>query len=202
AMGRRSYSSYCGGLAAGNTNWQRLADVLFGAFNPSGKLTMSFPRHVGQCPIYYNRYNTGRPTGGNGVFWSHYTDESNDPLYPFGFGLSYTQFAYDKLQVTVEAGKRVLVTVDVTNVGKRVGEEVSQLYLHDKVASVARPVKELKGFQKYSLEPGETQKLEFVLTPEELGYYNNQGEFVVEAGSFSVMVGTNSQQGLWADFEW
>ncbi len=186
----------------GTQTGNAIADVLFGAFNPSGKLTMSFPRHVGQCPIYYNHYNTGRPTGGNGVFWSHYTDESNDPLYPFGFGLSYTQFAYDKLQVTVEAGKRVLVTVDVTNVGKRVGEEVSQLYLHDKVASVARPVKELKGFQKYSLEPGETQKLEFVLTPEELGYYNNQGEFVVEAGSFSVMVGTNSQQGLWADFEW
>ncbi|MGV8828498.1 MAG: beta-glucosidase BglX [Breznakibacter sp.] len=186
----------------GTQTGNAIADVLFGAFNPSGKLTMSFPRHVGQCPIYYNHYNTGRPTGGNGVFWSHYTDESNDPLYPFGFGLSYTEFAYDKLQVAVEAGKRVLVTVDVTNVGTRVGEEVSQLYLHDKVASVARPVKELKGFQKYSLEPGETKKLEFVLTPEELGFYNNQGEFVVEAGSFSVMVGTNSQQGVWADFEW
>ncbi|MBP8790874.1 MAG: beta-glucosidase BglX [Breznakibacter sp.] len=134
----------------GTQTGNAIADVLFGAFNPSGKLTMSFPRHVGQCPIYYNHYNTGRPTGGNGVFWSHYTDESNDPLYPFGFGLSYTEFAYDKLQVAVEAGKRVLVTVEVTNVGKRVGEEVSQLYLHDKVASVARPVKELKGFQKYS----------------------------------------------------
>lgn len=186
----------------GTQTGNAIADVLFGAYNPSGKLTMSFPRHVGQCPIYYNHYNTGRPTGGNGVFWSHYTDESNDPLYPFGFGLSYTEFAYDKLQVSVEAGKRVLVTVEVTNVGKRAGEEVSQLYLHDKEASVARPVKELKGFQKYSLEPGETKKLEFELTPEELGFYNNQGEFVVEPGAFSVMVGTNSQQGLWAEFEW
>ena len=186
----------------GTQTGNAIADVLFGAYNPSGKLTMSFPRHVGQCPIYYNHYNTGRPTGGNGVFWSHYTDESNDPLYPFGFGLSYTEFAYDKLQVSVEAGKRVLVTVEVTNIGKRAGEEVSQLYLHDKVASVARPVKELKGFQKYSLEPGETKKLEFELTPEELGFYNNQGEFVVEPGAFSVMVGTNSQQGLWAEFEW
>ncbi len=186
----------------GTQTGNAIADVLFGTYNPSGKLTMSFPRHVGQCPIYYNHYNTGRPTGGNGVFWSHYTDESNDPLYPFGFGLSYTEFAYDKLQVSVEAGKRVLVTVEVTNIGKRAGEEVSQLYLHDKVASVARPVKELKGFQKYNLEPGETKKLEFVLTPEELGFYNNQGEFVVEPGSFSVMVGTNSQKGLLADFEW
>lgn len=186
----------------GTQTGNAIADVLFGTYNPSGKLTMTFPRHVGQCPIYYNHYNTGRPTGGNGVFWSHYTDESNDPLYPFGFGLSYTEFAYDKLQVAVEAGKRVLVTVEVTNVGKRAGEEVSQLYLHDKVASVARPVKELKGFQKYSLEPGETKKIEFVLTPEELGFYNNQGEFVVEPGSFSVMVGTNSQKGLWSDFEW
>ncbi len=186
----------------GTQTGNAIADVLFGTYNPSGKLTMSFPRHVGQCPIYYNHYNTGRPTGGNGVFWSHYTDESNDPLYPFGYGLSYTEFAYDNLQVAVEAGKRVLVTVEVTNVGKRAGEEVSQLYLHDKVASVARPVKELKGFQKYSLEPGETKKLEFELTPEELGFYNNQGQFVVEPGAFSVMVGTNSQQGLWAEFEW
>lgn len=186
----------------GTQTGNAIADVLFGTYNPSGKLTMSFPRHVGQCPIYYNHFNTGRPTGGNGVFWSHYTDESNDPLYPFGYGLSYTEFAYDNLQVAVEAGKRVLVTVEVTNVGKRAGEEVSQLYLHDKVASVARPVKELKGFQKYSLESGETKKLEFELTPEELGFYNNQGQFVVEPGAFSVMVGTNSQQGLWAEFEW
>ncbi|WP_430810436.1 MULTISPECIES: beta-glucosidase BglX [unclassified Carboxylicivirga] len=186
----------------GTMTGHAVADVLFGAYNPSGKLTMSFPRHVGQCPIYYNHYNTGRPTGGNGVFWSHYTDESNDPLYPFGYGLSYTTFSYDKLQVQVEPGNKVTVSVEVTNSGERAGEEVTQLYLHDKVASVARPVKELKGFKKYRLEPGETKTLTFELTPTELGFYDNEGEFIVEPGAFSLMVGTNSQEGLWADFNW
>ena len=184
------------GTQAGNA----IAQVLFGEYNPAGKLPMTFPRSEGQVPIYYNYYNTGRPGPKAEVFWSHYIDESNKPLYPFGYGLSYTRFQYSNLSIQASGQSNFKVTVTVTNTGKMAGEEVAQLYIRDKVASVVRPVKELKGFKKFSLQPGESREVEFILTDAELGFYNNSGEFVVEPGEFDVMVGTNSQEGISGKF--
>lgn len=185
----------------GTQSGNAIAQVLFGDYNPSGKLTMTFPRSVGQVPIYYNHYRTGRPAPQDGmVFWTHYMDESNEPLYPFGYGLSYTSFEYSNLQIDAENPNAVKVSVTITNTGKRSGEEVVQLYLHDKAASVARPVKELKGFEKIALKAGQNKTLTFTLTEKEQGFYNTNGEFVVEAGEFDVMVGTNSIEGLTASF--
>ncbi|MEZ4809198.1 MAG: beta-glucosidase BglX [Allomuricauda sp.] len=184
------------GSQAGNA----IANVVFGAYNPSGKLPMTFPRSVGQVPIYYNHFSTGRPNSQPNVFWTHYSDEKNEPLFPFGYGLSYTTFAYSDLQVDATNQANVKVSVTVSNTGKVPGEEVVQLYIHDKVASVTRPVKELKGFQKISLAPNASQKVEFTLTDKELGFYNHQYEFVVEPGEFDIMVGTNSQEGLTTTF--
>jgi beta-glucosidase len=177
-----------------------IAQVLFGGYNPGGKLPMTFPRSVGQVPIYYNYFNTGRPGPKEEVFWSHYTDETNQPLYPFGFGLSYTEFQYSDLQIDASDNNKIKVRVTVKNIGKVKGEEVTQLYIRDKVASVVRPVKELKGFKKYALMPGESKEIEFILADEELGFYDNTGKFIVEAGEFEVMVGTNSQEGLKGEF--
>ncbi|WP_430972355.1 beta-glucosidase BglX [Sunxiuqinia rutila] len=185
----------------GTQSGNAIAQVLYGDYNPSGKLTMSFPRHVGQCPIYYNHYSTGRPDVKPEVFWSHYSDESNDPLYPFGYGLSYTTFEYDALQVNVKSNEMVEVLVNVTNTGQVEGEEVVQLYLHDKAASVVRPVKELKGFEKIFLKPAESKQVKFTLTNKELGFFNHKGEFVVEPGMFDLMVGTSSVEGLNGQFE-
>jgi beta-glucosidase len=159
---------------------------------------MTFPRSVGQVPIYYNHYSTGRPTPKDVVFWSHYGDELNSPLYPFGFGLSYTQFDYSNLKIDDKDPAKIKVSVTLKNSGKREGEEVVQLYISDKVASVVRPVRELKGFQKLNLKAGESRNVEFVLTDAELGFYNNTGEFIVEPGEFGVMVGTDSQKGIHA----
>ncbi len=185
----------------GTQTGHAVAQVLFGEYNPAGKLPMTFPRHVGQVPIYYNQYSSGRPGPKTEVFWPHYMDESEKPLYPFGYGLSYTKFDYTDLNINVLEGRKVEVSVVVTNSGDRVGEEVVQLYLHDKVASVVRPVKELKGFEKISLEPSQTYKVVFTLSEKELGFYNGQGEFVVEPGDFGVMVGTSSVEGLTSEFE-
>ncbi len=186
----------------GTQSGNAIADVLFGAYNPSGKLPISFPRSVGQCPIYYNHFNTGRPVNSaNNVFWSHYTDESNDPLFPFGYGLSYSTFEYSDLHIDDSNASSIKVSVKVTNTGKIEGEEVTQLYIRDLHASVVRPVKELKGFEKYSLKPGESKSVTFTLTEKELGFYNNQGHFMVEPGSFDVMIGTNSQNGISGSFE-
>ena len=185
----------------GSESGNAIAQTLFGDNNPSGKLPMSFPKSVGQLPLYYNHYATGRPGPKPDVFWSHYTDESNDPLYPFGFGLSYTTFAYSDLQVQVLSADRVSVQASVKNTGNLAGEEVVQLYLRDKVASVVRPVKELKGFRKLSLKPGEAATVRFDLSAEELGFYTNTGEFVVEPGEFEVLVGGNSNEGLKGRFE-
>ncbi len=185
----------------GTQSGNAIANVLYGDYNPSGKLPMTFPRSVGQVPIYYNHYSTGRPVSEGNVFWSHYSDEANTPLYPFGFGLSYTQFEYSDLSVDASNPKAVKVMVTVTNVGSRTGEEVVQLYLQDKVASVVRPVKELKGFQKFSLSPKGTKRVSFTLTEKELGFYNTKGKFIVEPGMFEVQVGTNSQEGLSKSFE-
>ncbi len=184
----------------GSQTGNAIAQVLFGDYNPGGKLPMTFPKSVGQVPIYYNHYSTGRPGPKPEVFWSHYGDESTKPLYPFGYGLSYTKFEYSNLTITAAEQATIKVSVMVKNTGKISGEEVTQLYIHDKVASVVRPVKELKGFKKFMLNPGESKVVEFVLTEAELGFYNNEGVFTVEAGDFDVMVGTNSEQGLSGKF--
>lgn len=184
----------------GTQGGNAIAQVLFGDYNPAGKLPMTFPRSVGQVPIYYNYYNTGRPGPKPEVFWSHYTDESNKPLYPFGFGLSYTSFAYSALQINATDQANIKVSVTVTNAGKLDGTEVAQLYIHDKVASVVRPVKELKGFSRFTLKAGEAKQVEFVLTAAELGFYDTNGKFIVEPGDFDIMVGPNSQEGVVGSF--
>jgi beta-glucosidase len=184
----------------GSQSGNAIAQVLFGEYNPSGKLPMSFPRSVGQVPIGYNKFNTGRAIPQENVFWSTYTDESIDPLFPFGHGLSYTTFDYSDLSVEVTGKNQVSVKVTVTNSGQLAGEEVTQLYLRDVAASVARPVKELKGFEKYSLQPGTSKVVEFQLTEKELGFFDGEGHYLVEPGKFQVMVGTSSVEGLSGEF--
>ncbi len=186
----------------GTETGDAIAQVLFGDYNPSGKLPITFPRSVGQCPIFYNHYHTGRASAKSKdeVFYSHYTDESVSPLYPFGYGLSYTKFQYSNLTIDASDAMHIKVKATITNTGKREGEEVAQLYIHQKVASVVRPVKELKGFQKFSLSPNESKEITFTLTDAELGFYNNEGKYVVEPGEFDVMIGTNSQEGLMGTF--
>lgn len=189
----------------GTQNGNAVAQVLYGDYNPSGKLPMSFPRNVGQCPVYYNNYSTGRPSNSEkNVFWSHYTDIEKTPLYPFGFGLSYTTFDYKNLQLNKTAFAKeepVMVSVDVTNSGNYDGKEVVQLYIHDEAASLARPVKELKGFELVDLKKGETKTITFILTEKELGFYDNDGNYLVEAGTFKIMVGGSSDKGLESGFE-
>ncbi|TYP99305.1 beta-glucosidase [Tenacibaculum adriaticum] len=185
----------------GSQSGNAIAQVLYGDYNPSGKLPMSFPRNVGQVPIYYNYKNTGRPGPKKEVFWSHYQDEKNSPLYPFGYGLSYTTFKYDNLQVSNVNNNKVNVSVQISNSGDVKGKEVVQLYIRDEVASVTRPVKELKGFELVELKPKEAKTIEFVLTDKELGFYNNEGAFIVEPGTFKVFVGGSSDKTLDADFE-
>ena len=189
----------------GTETGNAVAQVLYGDYNPSGKLPMSFPRNIGQVPISYNHYSTGRFTNkDNNVFWSHYSDVEKTPLYPFGYGLSYTTFEYSNLKInkkTFSKGEKVEVSVDLKNAGKVTGKEVAQLYLQDEFASVVKPVKELKGFEMVELKPGETKTITFTLTDAELGFYNPQNEFVVEPGSFKVMVGGNSDAKLSDKFE-
>ncbi len=187
----------------GSETGNAIAEVLVGNYNPSGKLPMTFPRSVGQIPIYYNHLRTGRPGPSNLVFWSHYMDEQNTPLYPFGYGLSYTEFEYSDMIIanTYAADGKVKVSATLTNTGKVKGKEVAQLYINDKVASVSRPVKELKGFQLVELEAGESRVVEFVLTKDELGFYNNQGEYVIENGKFDVYVGGSSTADMRKSFE-
>lgn len=178
----------------GSMSGHAIASVLFGDYNPSGKLPMSFPRNVGQIPIYYNKFNTGRPTSvSNDIFYSRYMDVENSPLYPFGFGLSYTSFKYTNLEVKQTGENLIDVGITVKNTGSRAGEEVVQLYIRDYVASVVRPVKELKGFEKIYLEAGESKRVSFTLTEKELGFYNQVGDFICEPGTFQIMVGPNSQ---------
>ena len=188
----------------GTETGNAVAQVLYGDYNPSGKLPMSFPRNIGQVPISYNHYSTGRFTNkDNNVFWSHYSDVEKTPLYPFGYGLSYTTFEYSNLKInkkTFSKGEKVEVSVDLKNTGKVTGKEVAQLYLQDEFASVVRPVKELKGFEMIELKAGETKTITFTLTDAELGFYNNQNEFVVEPGSFKVMVGGSSDANLTTQF--
>lgn len=195
-----------GGTEAGNA----IADVLFGDVNPSGKLSATFPRNAGQIPIYYSYKNTGRPYGGNGVdfakFQSNYLDVPNSPLYPFGHGLSYTKFEYSlvklsKNTLSMAVPKDVInVSVTITNTGNYDGEEVVQLYIHDKVRSITPPVKELKGFQKIALKKGESQRVTFALSVEDLKFYNGELKFLAEPGEFEVLVGTSSSEVKGADF--
>lgn len=184
----------------GTQGGNAVAEILFGDYNPSGKLPMTFPRSVGQLPLYYNHYNTGRPGPKAEVFWSHYADESNKPQYPFGFGLSYTSFEYSGLKIDDTDQSKISINVQVKNTGKLEGEEVVQLYLRDKVASTVRPVKELKGFNKIKLKVGESKVIKFVLTAAELGFYNTYGSFILEPGEFDIMVGTNSEEGVTGNF--
>lgn len=188
---------------AGTQAGPAIADVLFGDYNPSGKLTVTFPRSVGQVPIHYDMKNTGRPMSEN-KYTSKYLDVPNSPLYPFGYGLSYTEFDYSDLSISsnsIARGDTLDVTVTVSNTGDRSGEEVVQLYVRDLVASVTRPVKELKDFRKISLEPGASQEVSFSLTSEDLSFYNQEMEWVVEPGTFRIFVGTSSEETLDAEFE-
>ena len=182
------------GTQAGNA----IADVLFGDYNPSGKITATFPVVVGQEPIYYNHKNTGRPYAGVKLdkYKSRYLDAPNEPLYPFGYGLSYTTFTYGKPTLsksTIGPAETLTVSVTVQNTGSTDGEEVAQLYLRDMVGSISRPVSELKGFQKVLLKKGESKTLTFRLTPDALKFYNNDLKFAAEPGDFQVMVGGNSR---------
>ncbi len=193
-----------GGSQAGHA----IADVLFGDVTPSGKLTTSFPQNIGQVPIYYAHKNTGRPLAKGKwfeKFRSNYLDVSNDPLYPFGYGLSYTNFSYGDMQVSstqLKGNMPLTVTVKVTNTGSRDAKEIVQLYIRDKVASVTRPVKELKGFKKVLIKAGATEEVRFTLSTEELKFYNSDLKFVWEPGAFDIMVGSNSRDVQTVTINW
>ena len=178
------------GSEAGNA----ICNVLWGDYNPSGKLPMTFPQHNGQIPLYYQYKSTGRPTALGG-WCAKYIDIPTEPAYPFGYGLSYTTFNYSNVKLLPGDGKGTYtrVAVTVTNTGKYEGEEVVQLYVRDEVASITRPIKELKGFEKIKLNPGESKTVTFDVKDEQLGFYNNQMKFIVEKGDFTLMVGGNSR---------
>lgn len=182
------------GTEAGNS----IADVLFGTVNPGGKLPMTFPRTEGQIPVYYNHYNTGRPAKNNTDrnYVSAYIDLDNDPKFPFGYGLSYTQFKYADMNLSstnLKGNQTLKISVNISNNGRYDGEEVVQLYIRDLFGKVVRPVKELKGFQKVFIKKGETKTVSFTLTPEDLEFYDDELNFDWEGGEFDIMVGTNSR---------
>lgn len=188
--------AWFGGTEAGNA----ATDVVFGKVNPGGKLPVTFPRALGQVPIYYDREPTGRPCDVNSKYNSRYRDlPSCDPLYPFGFGLSYTTFEVSNLELSADSvGKRgtITATVDVTNTGKAKGDDVVQLYLHDPVASISQPVRRLRGFQRVTLAPGDEETVTFHLDAGDFGFYDNRGRFVVEPGSIDVYAGDSSTADL------
>jgi beta-glucosidase len=182
------------GTEAGNS----IADVLFGTVNPGGKLPMSFPRTEGQIPVYYNHYNTGRPAKNSTErnYVSAYIDLNNDPKFPFGYGLSYTDFKYSDMALNstnLKGNQTLNISITVSNTGKYDGEEVVQLYIRDLFGKVVRPVKELKGFQKVFIKKGESKKVDFKLTTEDLKFYDDQLNYDWEGGEFDIMIGTNSQ---------
>jgi len=192
--------TWFGGTQAGNA----IADVLFGDVNPGGKLPVTFPRHVGQIPIYYGHKNTGRPPDPKNKYTSKYLDAPVTPLFPFGYGLSYTTFRLTNLTLSalsIKPDGRLTVTADLENIGARPGDEVVQLYIRDVVASVTRPLKELKGFERITLRSGEKRSVQFTLSSEHLGFYDRAMRFVVEPGEFQVFVGQNSAEGLQASFQ-
>lgn len=197
---------------AGSEAGNAISDVLFGKVNPSGKLPMTFPRSLGQVPIYYNSKNTGRPLAQDKVdkcqyerFRSNYMDECNTPLYPFGFGLSYTKFNYSDITVSnanPKGNQTIQASVMVTNSGNYDGAEVVQLYIRDMVGSITRPVKELKGFQKVMLKKGESKKITFDISPEQLKFYNGELKYDWEPGEFDIMIGTNSEEVKHSKINW
>ncbi len=194
-----------GGLRTGRA----VADLLFGYANPSGRLTASWPRTVGQVPIYYSHKSTGRPHSAGGTVqfdinhWTRYIDEEDSPLYPFGYGLSYSNFAYSDLKVVtpvVAVAWDVVITAVVTNTSNVPGTETVQLYIRDLVGEVTRPVKELKGFQQIALQPGESKTIRFTVRAQDLGFHGLDLQYKVEPGAFKVWVGPNSAVGLEGGF--
>jgi beta-glucosidase len=189
--------SWFGGTQAGNG----IADVLFGDVNPSGKLTMTFPRNVGQIPIFYNSKNTGRPINPQNPYEkykSNYLDSPNSPLYPFGYGLSYTSFKYSGITLNkteFQKDDQIVASVEITNTGDRDGEEIVQLYVHDLVGDVTRPVKELKGFRKVMIGKGKTANITFNVSPSDLSYYHKDMTFTFDPGEFELFIGPNSSEG-------
>ncbi|MCD0479249.1 beta-glucosidase BglX [Chryseobacterium sp. LC2016-29] len=201
-------NAWFAGSEAGNA----IADVLFGKVNPSGKLPMTFPRSLGQVPIYYNAKNTGRPLSQELTdkceyqrFRSNYMDECNTPLYPFGYGLSYSKFNYSDVTVSnanPKGNQTIQASITLTNSGNYDGAEVVQLYIRDMVGTITRPVKELKGFQKVMLKKGESKKITFDITPESLKFYNGDLKYDWEAGEFDIMIGTNSEEVKHSKINW
>ena len=188
----------------GNQHGNAVADVLFGDYNPGGKLPASFPRTTGQIPIYYSHRSTGRPSDSTQKYTSKYLDLPSSPLFPFGFGLSYTTFAYSNLRLSaakIRASDSLAVSIDVKNSGDRAGDEVVQLYIRDDIGSVAEPVKLLKAFRRLTIQPGETRTVTFRIGPDALSLYDRQMRRVVEPGSFTVFVGTSSESVLTTRFE-
>ena len=191
----------------GTESGNAIAQVLYGDYNPSGKLPMTFPRNVGQVPIYYNYKNTGRPVMNEpeSVFWSHYIDQKNTPLYAFGHGLSYTQFEYSDIQMDKNSfanDEEITVTVEVKNTGKYTGKEVVQMYIRDLFASVTRPVKELKGFEMIELKPNESKKVSFRINKKTIEFFTAQSKWEAEAGDFKIFVGGSSDKTKEADFHY
>jgi beta-glucosidase len=195
-------------------------DILFGKESPSGKLPVTFPKVVGQIPVYYSHKNTGRPYNEKSFVHiddvpvravqtslgneSHYIDAGFKPQYPFGFGLSYTSFEYSDIQLSsniVKVGQKLKVSATITNSGQLEAEDIVQLYVRDLVGSITRPVKELKGFKRLRLSAGESQKVEFDLHTDDLAFYNQNMELVTEPGKFQVWIAKNSENGLFAEFE-
>jgi beta-glucosidase len=188
----------------GTQGGHAIANVLFGDVNPGGKLPVTFPRTLGQVPVYYNHLSTGRPPKADSKYTSKYLDVASNPLFPFGHGLSYSRFRLSNLQLSarsIPTNGRLTASVDVENIGDRIGDEVIQLYIRDVVASVARPVKQLAGFERVTLRPGEKKMARFDLGPKHLGFYDRRVRFVVEPGEFQVTAGTSSEGGLTDHFE-
>jgi beta-glucosidase len=193
--------AWAGGTETGNA----VADILFGDYNPSGKLTTTFPISVGQIPLYYNHKNTGRPMDSNNKFTSKYLDISNDPLYPFGYGLSYTTFEYGDIKLSkseLKGDEKLTASVTLTNTGKVTGEEVVQLYIQDPAASISRPVKELKNFKKVLIQPGEKKDINIEITTNDLKFYNSDLKYDWEPGDFVIYIGSNSRDVKSAKVTW
>ena len=172
-----------------------ITDVLYGDYNPSGRLTTTFPRSEGQIPVHYDMKNTGRPFDANNKYTSKYLDSPNEPLYPFGYGLSYTDFTYSKPFLNkkkMKRGEKLNLTLTITNAGKRAGEETVQLYLRDLVGSSTRPLKQLKAYRKVNLQPGESKTITFFIDESMLSFFNYDLQYGAETGEFDVMVGPNS----------
>lgn len=191
----------------GTQSGHAIAQVLYGDYNPSGKLPMSFPRNVGQLPLYYNHKNTGRPVlpAPDSVFWSHFTDVDNTPLYPFGFGLSYTDFNYADMKLNTSSftkNGKIEVSVVVKNTGKVKGKEVVQMYIRDLIGSTTRPVKELKGFELVELQPNESRTVTFIIDEKTIAFYTANNKWEAEPGDFEVFIGTNSADTIKSNFEY